>query len=482
MTNIPGTNVPAVTFGAAGFQAPGAPAVLAGIQADINAAFGSTLSYALTTPQGQLASSEAALVVNANSIFVYYTNQVDPAFATGRMQDAIARIYFIERLPAEPTVLQVACAGGLRVEIPLNATVVDGAGNVYQCTSVGTIPAGGSITLPFAALVPGPTDVPEEVTIYQAIPGWDSAAVTSGVVGQNTESRTQFESRRRQSVSKNSAGMLSSVLGAVLAVPGVLDAYVTENVSNSPATIGGVLLAANSLYVAAVGGSAQDVAEAIWSKKAPGCAYNGNTQVTVLDENSGYSPPFPSYEVSFEIPASLPVLFAVTIANGPQVPADAATQIQDAIIAAFSGEDGGARARIGTTVYASRFVAPVVALGSWVQLVSLLVGSNNDASARLTGSIAGTTLSVATVSAGALGIGQTLSSGSATGSASVTIGTLIEAQLTGTAGGVGTYRVSATQTVALQDMIAAIADLNSVQVDIDQVPTIAAPNIQVALL
>ena len=79
----------------------------------------------------------------------------------------------------------------------------------------------------------------------------------------------------------------------MLNVAGVLDAYVTENPSATPATIGGVTLVANSLYVAVTGGTAIDVATAIWSKKAPGCAYNGNTTVVVQDTSSGYSPPYP---------------------------------------------------------------------------------------------------------------------------------------------------------------------------------------------
>lgn len=439
-----GTAVPPVTFGPNGFQVPSGPAVLAGVQADISAAFGRTLNFAFSTPQGQLASSEAAIIDNTNSIFVYYTNQVDPAFATGRMQDAIARIYFLERLPSEPTVLQIACVGLQGVNIPVGTTVTDGAGNIYQCTELGVIPSSNTITLPFAALVPGPTAVPEAVSIYQAIPGWDTATVVSGVVGQNVETRAQFEARRAASVAQNSVGSLPSILGAVLSVSGVLDAYVTENATNAPISVGGTTLAANSLYVAAVGGAAADVAQAIWTKKAPGCSYNGNTTVVVTDNNSGYTPPFPTYNVTFEIPPSLAVLFAVSIANSPQVPANAATLIQNAILSAFAGGDGGPRARIGSKIYASRFYAPVAALGPWVQIISILVGSNNSSGAVFSGTIAGTTLTVPLLISGTIAVGQTITDVNG----DIAIGTTILSQLTGTPGGAGTYSVSISQTVA----------------------------------
>ena len=477
MANIPGTNVPAIQWTDAGFVAPSGPAVLAGYQADINAAFGQTLSYDLRTPQGQLASSGAATLVNVNGIFVYYTNQVDPATATGRMQDAIARIYNITRFPAEPTVLQVACLGAEGVVIPeTTATVSDGSGNVYVCTAGGTIPASGTITLPFACSVAGPTVIPDEVSIYKAIPGWDRASVISGVVGQNTETRSQFEARRLASVAKNSRGQLSSVEGEVMSIPGVLDAYVTENVEITNTTIRGFVLAPKSLYVAAVGGDAAAVAKAIWTKKAPGCGYNGNTTVVVQDDNSGYSPPVPSYDVTFEIPASLAILFAVIITDGPQVPANAVALIQDAILAAFSGQDGGARARIGSTVYASRYVTPVLALGDWVQLQSLKVGSNNTGP-DFTASIAGTTMTVTAVLDGVLAAGQTISDDAG----AVIVGTQIVSQLSGATGGIGTYTIAPSQTVTSTAMHGTVASDPFVEVQIDQSPTCVAANILVTL-
>ena len=471
------TSVPSVTWGDRGFVAPAAPAVLAGVQGDINAAFGRNLSYNLNTPQGQLATSETAVIVNVNSLFVYYTNQVDPAYATGRMQDAIARIYFIERLPAEPTVLELQLSGAIDVVIPIGASVIDGAGNIYLATETGTFTSSGLMTLSFSSQIVGPVSVPEKVSIYQSIPGWDSATVLSGTVGQLTESRSQFEARRRQSVAKNARGILNSVLGAVLDVPGVLDCYVTENDLATPQTINGYLLNPNSIYVAVVGGAAADVARAMWSKKAPGCSWNGNTTFTVEDTNAGYSPPVPTYLVRWETPADLPILFAAILNSGPDVPADAATQVQNALLAAFNGTDGGARARIGSKLLASRYVTPILALGSWVQLQSLKIGSANDPGAVIVGSIAGTTLTVTTIQVGGtVAIGQSLFADG------VVNPTTILSQLSGPTGGLGTYQVSVSQAVSSRAMDLAAADQTSTQVQIDQTPSLSADNINVSVV
>ncbi len=97
------TSVPKPQWTQTGFVIPQTADILTGVQADINAAFGGNLNMDLTTPQGQLASSETAVLDNANQTFLYYTQQVDPAYASGRMQDAIARIYFISReIPPSP--------------------------------------------------------------------------------------------------------------------------------------------------------------------------------------------------------------------------------------------------------------------------------------------------------------------------------------------------------------------------------------------
>jgi len=60
MANVT-TNVPGITFGPNGFVAPVEQDVLAGMQADIDQACGGGLNPALETPQGQLASSFAAI-------------------------------------------------------------------------------------------------------------------------------------------------------------------------------------------------------------------------------------------------------------------------------------------------------------------------------------------------------------------------------------------------------------------------------------
>jgi uncharacterized phage protein gp47/JayE len=372
------TSVPPVQFTQTGLVLPAESAILAGVQADINSAFGGGVNPALETPQGQIASSTTAIIGEANDTFAKFVNQVNPDFADGFMQDAIARIYFINRKPAVPTAVQCDCTGAAGTIIPVGAQSQDTAGNRYLSTAGGTIPSGGTLSLPFACTLAGPTACPAGTLtkIYQAIPGWDSVNNPgNGVPGAYVESRADFAYRRQQSVALNAHGSLAAIYAAVFNVANVIDVYVTENNTSATINVGATNypVAPHSLYVAAVGGAAADIAQAIWSKKDAGCDYNGNTSVTVTDQ-SGYNVPYPAYAVKYQIPAALPILFAVQITNNPALPSDIVTQVKNAIIAAFAGADGGSRARIGSTIFASRFYAPVSMIGPSVSILSILLG------------------------------------------------------------------------------------------------------------
>jgi hypothetical protein len=402
---MPATNVPPIIWGLNGPQVPSGPAILSGVQADITASFGTALNFNLNTPQGQLSSSWAADISNAYQLVSYYAFQTDPAYAQGRMQDGIAAIYQITRIAAIPTTIQVSCLGSA-APLPAGptnfATVVDQTGNIYQATSAGTLPVGGgTITLSFACLTPGPIPIPSALTISPAIPGWDTATVVGGSVGQNTETSQQLELRRSNSVSGNAQNLNDAILGLILGVPGVLDAYVVDNPTSGPVTIGGVVIPANTIFIAVTGGAAAAVAQAIWSKKPPGIPlYAGNNSQTVVDPNPRYVSNPPQYTITWQTPATIQAYFAVVIANSSLVPTNATTLIQQAIITAFQG---------GVAIF--------------------------------TGSISGTTLNVSAVEQGALAVGLLLNG------PRVSQSTVITALGTGQ-GGIGTYIVSQSQIVA----------------------------------
>jgi hypothetical protein len=463
------TAVPFATLGPLGYILPAESAVLTGAQQDINTAFGGDLNFTTAdggvtnpTPQGQLATSQSAIIGESNSLFLRFTNLVDPAFSSGRMQDAIGRIYFITRNPAQPTVVeQVVCSGLNGTNIPVGALLGATDGNSYLATAAGTV-VNGSVTLPFVCMVTGPIVCPPQTfTIARTIPGWDSAiSSTDGVLGNVVESPADFEFRRSNSVAQNARGTLPAIEGAVLSVPNVIDAYVTDNTAGTAQTVGGVLLAANSLFVCVAGGAAQAIGQAIWSKKQPGGPYTGNTTVSVIDSNSGYTTP-PAYNVTFETAVATETFFYVAIANSALVPSNAVDLIDAAITTAFTGADGGLRARIGSTIYASRYYAGIASLGAWAQIVSIQLGVT---AATFTATITGTAFIVRSTPVGTIAAGQMLVG------PGVTPGTTIVS-------GSGTsWVVNIPQTISLT-ALTSVAMGNSLTYNINQVPTLSDDNI-----
>jgi len=371
------TNVPQITFSSTGITVPTEAEILAGVQADFNAAFGGNLNPSLETPQGQLASSLAAIIAAKDAEIANLVNQFDPDNATGRFQDAIGKIYFLTRIPSSGTVVAATCSGLNGTNIPLGAQAVNSStGDRYVCTTPVTL-SGGTGVAYFTCSTPGPIACPPAAldTIFQAIPGWDSITnASAGVIGRNEETRAEFEQRRRNSVAIYANGYVGAIRARVLAVSGVLSCYVRDNPTSSSVTYGGVTIAANSVYIAVVGGSSTDIGYAIWRVKPVGTPYAaGNTTVTVYD--TSYQTPYPSYDVTYTVPTNVPIYFAVQIRASTALPYNINTLIKNAIIAAFTGADGSDPVQIGFAVYAADYYSTVNSVDASCHVLAITIGT-----------------------------------------------------------------------------------------------------------
>jgi hypothetical protein len=374
------SSVPKIQFTAAGVVIPTEVAVLAGVQADINAAFGGGLNQALETPQGQLASSQSAVIGDKNNEVALIVNQIDPQFADGRFQDAIGRIYFLTRKPATSTSVIATLGGAVGTVIPAGTFAQDTSGNTYASTTATTIGAGNTVTQEFQNLITGSIACPAGtlIQVFQAISGWDTITnATDGAIGRVVENRTDFELRRKNSVALNGRSTPGAIYAAAFAVDNVVDCFVIDNPTNATVNVGATAFPVlpHSVYVAVVGGLDASVAAAIFSKKDVGCDYNGNTSVTVTD-TSGYNYPAPTYAVKFQRPAALACKFAVQIVNDPLLPLNIVTLIKNAILARFNGTDGTSRERIGSIILSSRYYGAVAASAPNIALLSVLVGTS----------------------------------------------------------------------------------------------------------
>ncbi len=384
------TNVPQPSFGPLGFQTVPDPLILAGVIADMQAAFGNQLNLSTTnttsleTPHGQLASSLTAIISDCYAQDLAIASGTDPLYAQGRMQDALGYIYFMTRLPATSTTVPVLCQGVSGTIIPLAAQAIDGAGNLWApYSSPITIGAGGTGTGEFYCLTPGPVtcSIGYLNGISTTIPGWGSISNTGdptvlGTIGRSVETQQEFEARRLQSVSANAIGILPAIRAAVLASgtdltppqPPLL-VYTSENVTSAPVTIGTVSLLPHSILVSVAGGNSAAIAQAIWSKNSGGADYNGNTTVTITDSSNLPSAPYPIYPVTYWTATGEPVYLAVTLRNVRGLPANIVALTQEAVVNTMNSVQA-----IGTTIYASQFFSAIYAISSFVEIISLYIG------------------------------------------------------------------------------------------------------------
>ncbi|MCU5775135.1 baseplate J/gp47 family protein [Erwiniaceae bacterium BAC15a-03b] len=360
------TAVPSVTFSDIGVSVPDEVDILNGRLSDLDVATGGGMSKSLTTPQGQIAMSDTAIIADKNDSLALLANQVNPDYASGRMQDAIGQIYFIDRIPAIGTTVTATCTGLVGTIIPANSIAQDDSGFLYYSLASATIPATGSVNVVFQNQATGAIACPIGAlnTIYRAITGWSGITnQTAGVLGNEVEGRANFEYRRKQSVAGNAKNQLGSIYANVLAVSGVTDAYVTQN--NTAETVNkgftNFPLPAHSLYVAVYGGTQEEIANAIFQKLPPGPPMVGNNSYTVYDEDH-YVQPYPDYEIKWQTPTAINLHVKVELADNNFMPSDIVDQVKDSVIAAFNGEDGGTRARIGSVIYAGRYYAGVTSI------------------------------------------------------------------------------------------------------------------------
>lgn len=457
------TNVPAITWVNGSPVLPTEQEILTGVITDIDVAFGGGVNPSLTTPQGQLAQTETAIIGDKNNEIAYIANQVNPAFASGIWQDAIGYIYFINRIQAAGTVVQATCTGAVGTVIPSGSISQDVNGYLYVSTAAATIPASGSVTVQFQNQTTGAIacNVGALTRIYTAVAGWDTVYnSTAGTLGNDVESRSAFEQRRKNSVASNAVNSIQAILGSVLAVPNVLQAVVVDNPSGIAISYGstGYSISAHSMVVSVGGGASTDIANAIWNKKPPGCGYNGNTTVTVYD--SSYTVPI-AYNVTYLTPSSTDAYFNIVIDDNPLLPANITQLVQNAVIESFNGQDGGVSAYIGQTTYSGRYYGNINAISPYVNIEEVYLAAYNS------------------VTAGSFVIGQyyqILSLGSTTqtqwntiaGTSGVTyaVGSTFYASTTGASSGNGT----------------ALKYALLIAFGIDQLPVLSASNISVTLV
>lgn len=347
--------IPVIEITDIGLVAPTREAITVGLWEIMRGAFGEDLNEDARTPQGQLVTSLTASIDNQNSAMIALGNNFDTRYAIGQFQEALGAVYFLTRKLATRSIAMLDFIGIGGTVIPQGYLIVDDAGFEWEVSAASTVGAGLVAAL---CTTSGPIQAaPLTITTFkETIDGLDRVEnPAAAAAGSNQESRSNFETRRYESVAANSKNMNASVRGAVGNLAGVIDVFVADNPTDASIVIGETdyPMIRNSLLVSVVGGDDQQLAEMILIKGGTGCSFMGNTSILWKDEASGGALP-PEYIVKLERPAHVTVSLRLTVVDPSAISYANSQAAKAQIVADF--QSGEYRARIGGLVVGANYM------------------------------------------------------------------------------------------------------------------------------
>jgi len=341
------------------------------------------LNTSSESPAGQIIDSMAVLITAKDSEFLNMANNFDPRVASGRWQDAIGAIYFLERKTAQPSVVECQVTGRQGTVIPAGSLIQTDDGVKLESVGAVTIGASGTANIEFETVEksPIPIGVGTCNKIITDIAGWDTVSnATAGVTGKYIEGRAEFELRRYLSVAANSHGSRLALQGALYTVDGVVDCLVLENKTDSTVTKQGVSLISHSVGICIYGGNDADIAEMIYNKLDAGCGTNGSTTVSYVSDDGVEN----EYQIIRPTPTN--VYIAVTLNETPTTLQSVVDDVKEAIYNDFLGNDPNSenpRRKCGSSIYASSFSVATIKTAGVTDLVSIYIGLSASPSSNM---------------------------------------------------------------------------------------------------
>ena len=254
--------------------------------------YGTDINVESNSPDGQLINIFAQSAIDIRELITETYNSFNPDTATGRLLDQRVTINNIIRnagkytiTPIEIIVDRTVNLSGLGADFnDPNAsgyTVADDSGNEFLLIDDQALTS-GTHTVNFRAKEIGQVEttvntITNPVTIVLGVTSVDNPSGALSI-GTDEESDAQLRVRRQKSVALSSSGYLNGLLGTTLALDGVTEAKIYENVTNAVDSDG---IPAHGIWLIVEGGSSSDIGNAIYSKKSYGANMKGTVEETI---------------------------------------------------------------------------------------------------------------------------------------------------------------------------------------------------------
>lgn len=290
---------------------------------------------------------------------VYNSRFVDTSI--GNSLYNLGRAIGLRLLPAQKAAGYVRFTGDVGFYIPEGYLVSTVSGYQYATVTYGRIGEDGTLLLPVQAIETGVDYNAEANTIVNivnpldGITGCTNPAAVDG--GRERETDEEYRDRYYRSVDfaggVNIDAIVAEITQNVVSVSSVIgyenDTDVTDELGLPP----------HSFEIVAYGGLDQDVAQAIYRRKAAGIQTYGSTTVKVISVSGQ------SIGISFSRPSPVPIHIKIeNLKTDPEkFPVDGVQQITDALVSYIGDENSGGLLIGDDLVFISLYQIPLSVSG-----------------------------------------------------------------------------------------------------------------------
>lgn len=239
--------------------------------------------------------------------------------ATGNRLDHLFSMLNLERQSAAYSTVTLTYTVTAATTVPAGHRVRTAAGVIFQTLAEHVFSGAGSADIAAQCTEYGAYDaaigeVTIPVTSVYALSTVTNAA--EAIPGRLRETDPQYRTRHTAAVSTSGEDDVASIEEAVSSVSGVSDVRVEEDTT------------AHTITVSVIGGSDEDIAEAINDNRTAGIPTIGDESVTITSETTGQET-----EINFYRAVDRDFYISLTLSkNAALFPADGETQIKNALV------------------------------------------------------------------------------------------------------------------------------------------------------
>lgn len=277
--------------------------------------FGNDLNLEPETPQGVLITALTLAVDGMARNNAKLANQINPMMSSGVFLDSLSALFGTFREARTRSIItDVKLTGRPGTIIPLGSQARSIMGDLFETTKVVILDDKGKASVDFRAMEYGEIEcaVGQLDSIATSVLGWETVYNDNqAILGQLEESDLSLKRRRALTLARNNISTNEAIISSLYDLEGVHSLSYLENYTDKELTLRGKKLKPHSVYICIHGGVDEEIAQALKDNKTLGGGYNGEHEVTIVDEFSGQD-----YTVQFDRAKVVSLFARVTVQKG----------------------------------------------------------------------------------------------------------------------------------------------------------------------